>query len=98
MTLSNGKKVQEDQSVMHSILLGGDRMTAAWVRAAQDAKANGQTSYKRYEGVVPVFEDWHSKGNIMGVSTVYIIINHYSCCGSTIIRASQLLSMVQFTN
>ena len=49
-------------------------MTAARVRAAQDAKANGQTSYKRYERVVPVFEDWHSKSNIMGVSTVYTIM------------------------
>ena len=74
VTLSNGKKVLEDQSVMHSILLGGDQLTAARVRAAQDAKANGQTSYKRYEGVVPVFEDWHSKGNIMGVGTVYTIM------------------------
>ncbi len=69
MTLSNGEIIEEDQSVMHSILLGGDQMTAARVRAAKDAKANAQTSYQRYEGIVPVLEDWHTKGNFMKVSS-----------------------------
>lgn len=77
VTLSNGEKVKEDQSVMHNILLGGDQMTAARVRAAQDAKDNAQTAYQRFEGFVPVLEDWHTKANFMGVS-VENISHEYS--------------------
>ena len=66
--ISTGEKVAVDKSKMHHILVGGDHMTAARARAAIEAKGNGQTSFNRLDGIVPVLEDWHTKGNFMGVS------------------------------
>ena len=65
--ISTGEKVAVDKSKMHYILVG-DQMTAARAKAAIEAKGNGQTSFKRLDGIVPVLEDWHTKGNFMGVS------------------------------
>ena len=67
-TLSTGDTVTVENMRMHRILVGGDQMTAARARSAIDAKSNGQTSTQRLEGIIPVFEDWHAKGNFMGVS------------------------------
>ena len=66
--ISTGEQVQVDASKMHSILVGGDQMTAARARAAKETQLNGQTSFKRLDGIIPVLEDWHTKGNFMGVS------------------------------
>ena len=46
---------------MHSIPFGGDQLTAARVRGAQAAKCNSVTSAKRFDGLIPVIEDWHTK-------------------------------------
>jgi hypothetical protein len=70
ITLSTGDTVTVEKMRMHRILVGGDQMTAARARSAIDAKSNGQTSAQRLEGIIPVFEDWHTKGNFMGVSFV----------------------------
>ena len=66
--ISTGEQVQVDASKMHSILVEGDQMTAARARAAKETQLNGQTSFKRLDGIIPVLEDWHTKGNFMGVS------------------------------
>lgn len=69
-TLSTGEKVTLVEKKMHRVLVGGDQMTAARGRAAVDAKLNGQTAWSRLEGIIPVFEDWHTKGNVLGVSPI----------------------------
>ena len=47
----------------HRIVVGGDQLTAARIRAAQKGKLNGQTPLSRLEGIISVAEDWHTKAN-----------------------------------
>ena len=49
------------------ILIGGDQLTVARVRGCQRVKANSHTGRSRYEGLVPVIEDWHTKMCFMKV-------------------------------
>ena len=53
--------VLQSQSKVHGILFGGDQLTAARIRGAQEAKCNSVTATKRFEGLIPVIEDWHAK-------------------------------------
>ena len=68
ITLSTGGKVVVENHKMHRILFGGDQMTAARARAGIDAKLNGDTKAQRLDGIIPVFEDWHSRTTFMDVS------------------------------
>ena len=43
------------------ILFGGDQLTAARARGAKKAKVNAVSPAARFEGLVPVAEDWHAK-------------------------------------
>ena len=63
---STNKKIVHNV-VPHPILFGGDQLTAARVRGAQDAKCNSTSSDKRFDGIVPVIEDWHTKVVILEV-------------------------------
>ena len=53
--------VSKDCSKAHSLLFGGDQLTAARIRGAQEAKSNSVTLTKRFDGLIPVIEDWHTK-------------------------------------
>lgn len=66
--ISTGENVVIEKERMHPILVGGDQMTAARTRSAKKAKVNAETPSKRLEGIVAAYEDWHTKGNLMGVS------------------------------
>lgn len=66
--LSTGRTVTVERARMHRVLVGGDQLTAARVRAAKKAKLNGETPLSRLEGVIPAVEDWHTKANFLGVS------------------------------
>ena len=61
--LSTGVVTTEEKASMHRIVVGGDQLTAARIRAAQKAKLNGQTPLSRLEGIISVAEDWHTKAN-----------------------------------
>ena len=54
-------------SKVHSVLFGGDQMTAARIRGAQEAKSNSITPSKRFDGLISVTEDWHTKVILMEV-------------------------------
>lgn len=66
--ISSGEDVTIIKEKLHQILVGGDQMTAARARSAKKAKSNGMTPSKRLEGIIAAHEDWHTKGNLMGVS------------------------------
>ena len=56
--IPNSNTKQSVRSVVaHPILFGGDQLTAAHVRGAQDAKCNSASADKRFDGIVPVIED-----------------------------------------
>lgn len=42
-------------------LIGGDQLTVARIRGAQRIRGNSETSEQRFEGLLPVAEDWHAK-------------------------------------
>ena len=66
--LSTGETVDVDQTSLHTILFGGDQLTCARARSAIDNKLNSQTPHKRFMGIEPVIEDWHTKVNFLRVS------------------------------
>ena len=74
--ISTGETVQVHKASMHPILFGGDQMTASRSRSAIKAKANGESPLSRLEGIIPVMEDWHTKANFLGVSTLYTYACH----------------------
>lgn len=56
---------------MHPILFGGDQLTAARARGAKKAKINSVDPSLRFDGLIPIAEDWHARLNFIGT----IIIN-----------------------
>ena len=52
-------KVEDDQLV--TTVVGGDYLTAARMRGAQRIRGNSETSVDRFDGLLPVAEDWHAK-------------------------------------
>jgi hypothetical protein len=65
--ISTGEFVTEQKGKIHHIVLSGDQLTAARVRAAKRAKLNSETPLKRLEGLIPAVDDWHNKANFLGV-------------------------------
>jgi len=54
----------------HSILLGGNQLTTDRARYSIKAKMNSQTPEKQLTSIIPVMEDWHTKANFLGTSTI----------------------------
>ena len=59
--ISDGRTVTQPISTLHPLLFGGDQLTAARIRGAQEGKCNSITASNRFEGLIPVIEDWHTK-------------------------------------
>ena len=53
---------------MHSILFGGEQLTAAQARSAKRNIANGDSDSVKLLGLIPVAEDWHTKMSLLSVS------------------------------
>ena len=68
--ISNAAPLSVSSVVTHLILFGGEQLTVARVRGAQDAKCNSVSANKRFDGLVPVLEDWHTKVVILEVRYV----------------------------
>ena len=49
------------------ILIGGDQLTVARARGAQKAKVNSVSSSNRFDGLLPMVEDWHAKVVVLKV-------------------------------
>ena len=49
------------------ILFGGDQLTVARARGAQQLRANDINAVLRLDGVIPTIEDWHARQALMKV-------------------------------
>ena len=57
-------------NIPHTILLGGDQLTAARCRGCKDIRNNSDNECARLTGFQPVAEDWHTKVVLLEVSCV----------------------------
>ena len=66
--LPNGSVLDFDDTRFFSVLFGGDQLTVARIRGTQIHRDTHDKCVDRFEGVVPVVEDWHSRMTLMKVS------------------------------
>ena len=66
-----------------TLLVGGDQLTVARIRGAQMIRGNSETSEQRFDGLLPVCEDWHAKMCFLEV--------RYSTCAHNIIITLHVL-------
>lgn len=66
-TLPNGISISFDDTRFHEILIGGDQLTVARVRGAQAIRDTHDKRVDRFEGVIPVVEDWHARMTFLKV-------------------------------
>ena len=52
----------------HRVLLGGDQLTVARVRSCQRGRANSDSAVNRFNGLLPIAEDWHTGVILLTVS------------------------------
>lgn len=52
----------------HRILFGGDQLTVCRSRSAQSARCHDDLPEERFDGFIPVTEDWHAQQTLMKVS------------------------------
>lgn len=57
----NDEEYSLSTDVTHTILLGGDQMTAARCRGCQSIRSNSTNDSDKLNGFHPVAEDWHTK-------------------------------------
>ena len=56
----------------HRILLGGDQLTVCHARGTKFACAN-DLSDERFDGLIPVTEDWHARMTLLRVSANRVV-------------------------
>ncbi len=78
MTLPNGEVVLINNTMFLKTLFGGDQLTVAQIRGAQALRDTHSDPTDRFEGLVPVLEDWHSRMTLMKVP-IYSTLSNYSC-------------------
>ena len=66
-TLPNGINISFDDTRFHEILIGGDQLTVARVRGAQAIRDTHDKRVDRFEGLIPVVEDWHARMTFLKV-------------------------------
>ncbi len=64
---STNEVINIPKALIHPVLFGGDQLTAARARGAKRAKANSIDPCLKFDGLIPVAEDWHTKLNFLGV-------------------------------
>ncbi len=65
--LPNGSELEYDDTQFHSILYGGDQLTAARMRGTRALRMTQDRRVDRFEGGIPVLEDWHARMTLMKV-------------------------------
>ena len=73
LLLPNGSEEEFDDSRFHSILFGGDQLTAARIRGAQALRDTQDKKVDRFEGLIAIIEDWHSRMTLLKVKIISII-------------------------
>ena len=68
---SEGKALRE--VAFHRLLLGGNQLTAKRARAGVCIRNNSTNGEDRFEGLLPIAEDWQAKAVLLEVSCLYKI-------------------------
>ena len=68
--------ISVDDTRFFPILFGGDQMTVARVNGVQLLRVTEAKRADRYEGIVLIIEDWHTRMTIMKVK--HYILDKYS--------------------
>lgn len=63
-------KIQMVKTESHTIVLGGDQLTAKQVRGSQMIHSNSITSMEQINGLLPVAKDWHMKLCLLEVCSI----------------------------
>ena len=58
---ASGDKLEMTKTNFHTIVFGGDQLTAKRARGSQKIKSNSITSTEQISGLLPTAEDWHAK-------------------------------------
>ena len=84
-TLPNGINISFDDTRFHEILFVGDQLTVARVRGAQAIRDTHDKRADRFQGVIPVFEDWHAGITFLKVNVfAWLLCGRYTCtCNNT---------------
>ena len=72
VALESGEYVTLNEQCIHSILFGGDQLTAARAQGSQLIHSNSEIPSERLEGLHPVAEDWHTKVTVLKVHIIQI--------------------------
>lgn len=68
LQLPNGSVINFDDTRFFSTLFGGDQLTVARIRGTQVLRDTQDKCVDRFDGVIPVVEDWHLRMTLMKVS------------------------------
>ena len=71
LVLANGSKIPFDDTRFDTKLLGGDQLTVARVRSTQALCDTLDSAVQRFDGIVPVVDDWHTRVILLQVCYDY---------------------------
>jgi len=60
--------VSEDS--YHRLLLGGDQLTTCCSRGARTARRHDDVTSERFDGLIPMTEDWHARMTLTRVIVI----------------------------
>jgi L1 cell adhesion molecule like protein len=67
--------IKVDDKKFTTLLVGGDQLTVTRIRGAQMIRGDSEMSKQRFEGLLPVVEDWHAKMCFLEVTImIYTLI------------------------
>ena len=69
-----------DEDSYHRILLGGDQLTTCRSRGARSVRRRDDATSERFNGLIPVTEDWHARMTLMRVSIITLIYYYAVYC------------------
>lgn len=67
ITLPSGQTIPMDTTRFSPVLFGGDQLTTARARGARSLRLNHDDAIDRFEGIIPVVEDWHARVHLLEV-------------------------------
>ena len=63
----NGTEHIVEREKLYPICFGGDQLSAAHYQGSIVIRCNSMTPSKRLEGLIPIFEDWHTEVTLLKV-------------------------------
>ena len=65
-------KIDLTKTSFHTLLFGGDQLTAKRARGSQMIRSNSINSSEQINGLLPIPEDWHARLCLLEVSFNYL--------------------------